>query len=234
MRRADVAPAVDDGFLAIDGRASVLTLDGRASVITKDCNLPVSDVTSKYICPWTSRIPAVVCRRHRTAWDLCGLVIILLLCLVLILILCFLHPCLFHKNVVTDHGSKEKKLCVTADCVQTAASLLSAMDLQADPCHDFFQYACGTWNKRHVIPEDRSSISTFEVLADQLQIILKGLLETPILPEDQKMAREVKNLYQSCVNISQINVIGEKPLRYVLLLCRLFFFHNQMYLIFFS
>ena len=48
------------------------------------------------------------------------------------------------------------------------------MDLSADPCEDFFQYACGSWNKKHVIPEDRSSISTFEVLADELQIILKG------------------------------------------------------------
>lgn len=55
-----------------------------------------------------------------------------------------------------------------------ASSLLAAMDLTANPCHDFFQYACGTWNKKHVIPEDRSSISTFEVMADQLQVILKG------------------------------------------------------------
>ena len=57
----------------------------------------------------------------------------------------------------------------------TAAYLLSAMDRTADPCHDFFQYACGSWNRKHVIPEDRSSISTFEVMADQLQVVLKGV-----------------------------------------------------------
>lgn len=44
-----------------------------------------------------------------------------------------------------------------------ASSLLAGMDATKDPCEDFFQYACGTWNKKHVIPEDRSSISTFEV-----------------------------------------------------------------------
>lgn len=56
----------------------------------------------------------------------------------------------------------------------SAASLLAAIDSTADPCQNFFQYACGSWNKKHIIPEDRSSISTFEVMADQLQVILKG------------------------------------------------------------
>ena len=51
------------------------------------------------------------------------------------------------------------------------------MDRTADPCHDFFQYACGSWNRKHVIPEDRSSISTFEVMADQLQVVLKGTFQ---------------------------------------------------------
>lgn len=57
-----------------------------------------------------------------------------------------------------------------------AASLLSAMDPNADPCEDFYQFACGTWDKKHLIPEDKSSINTFEVLADRLQVILKGVI----------------------------------------------------------
>lgn len=66
------------------------------------------------------------------------------------------------------------EICLKPQCVQTSSYLLSAMDPTADPCQDFFQFACGAWNRKHIIPEDRSSISTFEVLADQLQIILKG------------------------------------------------------------
>ena len=70
--------------------------------------------------------------------------------------------------------SDGKLICLSPQCVKTSSYLLTAMDRTSDPCDDFFQFACGSWNRKHVIPEDRSSISTFEVLADQLQIILKG------------------------------------------------------------
>jgi hypothetical protein len=36
-------------------------------------------------------------------------------------------------------GGEGERLCLTAECVQTAASLLAAMDHTVDPCHDFFQ-----------------------------------------------------------------------------------------------
>ena len=202
VKRADVAP-VEDGFLAIDGRISVLT---------NNC-APYNPVGSRLVCPWTKGMPTMLCARHRTALDLCGLIIILILCVVLILILCFLHPCLFCTENVKKNVSEVKSVCLTPECVQTAASLLSAMDRGADPCNDFFQFACGAWNKRHVIPEDRSSVSTFEVLADQLQIILKGLLEKPRDAEDTKISMEAKFLYQSCVNMSQMVKIGDDPLR---------------------
>ena len=55
-----------------------------------------------------------------------------------------------------------------------AAQLLESIDLNADPCHDFFQYACGSWNKKHIIPEDKSSYNMFEQLHDNLQVKLKS------------------------------------------------------------
>lgn len=84
-----------------------------------------------------------------------------------------------------------------------ASTLLSAMDHTADPCEDFFRYACGAWNKMHVIPEDKSSISTFEVLADQQQLILKGVLEEPIGPDDNEATIKAKTFYRSCMDIGK-------------------------------
>ncbi|CAG9819313.1 unnamed protein product [Phaedon cochleariae] len=111
---------------------------------------------------------------------------------------------------------KKKRMCLTEECVRTASSLLSAMDRSVDPCVDFFQYACGTWNKKHLIPEDKSSISTFEVMADQLQVVLKGVLEEPMNLQDNEATRKAKTFYNSCMDLRNIRKIGDKPIRDVL------------------
>ncbi len=52
--------------------------------------------------------------------------------------------------------------------------------------------------------------------ADQLQIILKELLETQHSSADMLIANQAKNLYQSCINIENIEKEGEAPLQEVL------------------
>lgn len=76
-----------------------------------------------------------------------------------------------------------------------AASLLSAMDTTADPCENFFQYACGTWNKKHIIPEDRSSISTFEV--SMLDVICKYVPSTILYEQFVQTSPKMKMIVQT-------------------------------------
>lgn len=66
--------------------------------------------------------------------------------------------------------------CVSAKpvCVPAAARILENMDPSARPCQDFYQYACGGWLKRNVIPETSSRYSNFDILRDELEVVLKG------------------------------------------------------------
>ncbi|KAL1137603.1 hypothetical protein AAG570_009299 [Ranatra chinensis] len=107
----------------------------------------------------------------------------------------------------------DNNICLTEHCIRTAASLLAAMDQSVDPCVDFFQFACGTWNEMHIIPEDRSSISVFEVLSDQLQVILKGVLEEPYNEQDSEATKKAKLFYKTCMDMKQIRRVGDVPLR---------------------
>lgn len=75
-----------------------------------------------------------------------------------------------------------------------------------NPCDDFFEYACGSWNKINVIPEDRSGYNTFAKLRDDLQVILKGIvlyvvcIQTSINVNhvkyhDRKICRKINKLF---------------------------------------
>ncbi|NWI10905.1 MMEL1 protein, partial [Crypturellus soui] len=96
-----------------------------------------------------------------------------------------------------------------------AARIIQNMDPTAEPCKDFYQYACGGWLNRHVIPETSSRYSIFDILRDELEIILKGVLETSD-QGDREAFQKAKILYKSCMNESLIEQRGSLPLLEVL------------------
>ena len=53
----------------------------------------------------------------------------------------------------------------------------TAMDPSVVPGDDFYAYANGAWMKRTQIPADRASWGSFNVLADQAQSRLRGIIE---------------------------------------------------------
>lgn len=83
--------------------------------------------------------------------------------------------------------------------VLTAKEMLSYMDLTVDPCQDFYQYACGNWEKKNPIPKDKAGLDTFEILRESLDSILRDLLLEPS-DNDTEVVRKAKYLFESCMN----------------------------------
>lgn len=57
--------------------------------------------------------------------------------------------------------------------------------------------------QRQSIPDDKSSITQFSIIQDELDAKLRVIVEKPVNPKkDQPHVVNLKNLYQSCVNTS--------------------------------
>ncbi|XP_063409498.1 neprilysin-4-like [Mytilus trossulus] len=151
---------------------------------------------------------------------------VVLLCIGIIGILLVLHAISLQERRVDenqfsmnlssqDKSDKEQeknaKICMTRDCVKAAARILQGMNPSANPCDDFYEYACGNWNKVNIIPDDRSSYNTFAKLLDDLQVIVKGLLERPALSSECEAVKKAKYLYHSCINETLIDERGIDP-----------------------
>ena len=91
--------------------------------------------------------------------------------------------------------------------------MLDKLDETADPCDDFYQFACGSFIEETVIPDDRTRTSMFSILGDKLDVQVRGLLEGEIKASDPKPFQMAKSVFQSCMDKETIEVKKSNVLR---------------------
>jgi len=98
-------------------------------------------------------------------------------------------------------------LLVAAD---TSSVDAGAMDRSAQPCVDFYQYACGGWIARNPLPADRSRWGRFAELSDRTEKVLLDLLQSAALerPGRSDLDQKIGDYYQSCLDTAAINRKG--------------------------
>jgi putative endopeptidase len=90
---------------------------------------------------------------------------------------------------------------------------LSAIDKTADPCTDFYKYACGNWLVKNPVPPDQVRWGRFNELAERntylLYAELKNAAEAPKTPLQKKYG----DYFASCMNVELADTLGAKPLQ---------------------
>jgi putative endopeptidase len=105
-------------------------------------------------------------------------------------------------------------ITVTALAQSAPQFSIANMDTKADPCADFYQYACGTWMAKNPIPADQSSWGISSQLRDHNREILHGILEKASVDNPKRSAVEQKigDFYSSCMDEAAIEKLGVQPI----------------------
>lgn len=107
---------------------------------------------------------------------------------------------------------KEIGICLTPGCVKAAATVLNNINENVEPCENFYEFACGGWLQKQLIPDDRSSVSVFSLLQDDLDQLLRSMVEAGIKDTDPQYIQNLKSMYDSCMNTTHIEMMGNEPL----------------------
>jgi len=120
------------------------------------------------------------------------------------------QPC---QDFIENYVESEKpKICNTPGCVKAAYTLLQNMDSTAEPCEDFYQYACGGFEEKVRIPDSESSKTQFGLISDELQKQLRDILQSDDTKEDNKVFQQAKDHYKACMDLEKLEEIGHSPL----------------------
>jgi putative endopeptidase len=92
---------------------------------------------------------------------------------------------------------------------------VSSMDRTADPCVDFYRYACGAWNQHNPIPPDQARWEVYSKLTNENQRFLWGILQqaSQTTVARSPVETEIGDYFQACMDEASIERAGIAPLR---------------------
>jgi len=91
----------------------------------------------------------------------------------------------------------------------------AALDRSADPCVDFFQFACGGWLQTTQIPNDRARWGRLSEIDERNKAAIRTLLEEDAKGTGDATAKKLGDYYASCMDeaaIEKAGTTGVKPL----------------------
>ncbi|XP_076461716.1 membrane metallo-endopeptidase-like 1 [Babylonia areolata] len=90
--------------------------------------------------------------------------------------------------------------CETRDCVETAAAILSRMNMSADPCDNFYQYACGGYTEKTYLSWFSTRIrENPEEIIQHYRRFAIDRLSSSYAKEDSVYVTKARTLYRSCL-----------------------------------
>ncbi|CAL7950563.1 unnamed protein product [Xylocopa violacea] len=130
-------------------------------------------------------------------------------------ILLFSFAILVDGQVVTvEHD--ERPICLTEECKEFARRILTSMNATADPCMDFYEYACGNWSGTHPLLNEENSWQIRVASASENKRTVREMLKLDSRDDEILPVKIAKRWYKACMDTEAMEKRGMEPLLSIL------------------
>src|SRR5450432_4031425 len=104
---------------------------------------------------------------------------------------------------------------VMAQAPSSRPAVNHAVNQAADPCVDFYRYACGTWIDHNPLPPDRARFGRFTELSEHNEKVLLDILQGAAVVTANRGAPDQKigDAYAACVDTAATDKKGIAPVK---------------------
>ncbi|KAK0174634.1 hypothetical protein PV327_010389 [Microctonus hyperodae] len=103
-------------------------------------------------------------------------------------------------------------VCNTASCKQTGKILLKGLNKSANPCDDFYEFACGRWAISNPIPSKNLDWSCQRISESNIEKRSLEILESKLPPGAVYPSKLIREFYAHCMDINARENAGLTPI----------------------